>query len=365
MRRIAVNIGLLIGSVFFVLCVLEVIARFLVTVPNHIIRDPFVGRKLRPNVDVVSKGPLWEGHSHINSHGWNSPEVTERKPEGITRIVHIGDSQTEGMYVDTDQNFVSRLVQELPGTDGVNMGIGGQGTYPELLMYRHHARRYDPDITMLWFNPGNDFRDNLLVEHIVGTGGLVPNMGTPSQAWIKTVLLEHLRLPRLLYNYFYKNHVFTSVLIRLGLLSMEPEEFEEEIPLSYRTLVIDTPERAAAVAVTERLLKALKEEVDRGELIVGIIPSYIEAGPLAEKEFRSTYPSIGSTPLDVGFGARTAKRLAEEAGFAVLDLRPAFLAAYQRGEVPHIPNEGHLSLAGHELVIRETAKFLRETGRVK
>lgn len=365
MRRVTGNALALVFGIFLALCAMEAVARFIVPAPDFIMRDPYVGRRLMPHTERLSTGPGWEGRSRTNADGWNSPEIPRNKPEGTYRIAHIGDSQTEGMYVDTDRNFVTRTMAEIPGTDGLNMGVGGLGTYPELLMYRHHARAYAPDLTFLWFNPGNDFRDNLLVRHVVGSGATVPDLAPPAQAWLKTALLQHLRLPRLLYDRFHTNRLFTTLLIKAGLLAMEPEEFAEEIPLSYRTLVIDTPERAAAAAVTRHLLEAFAREVDTGELVVGVIPSYVEAGPRAVAEFRALYPAAADLQVDRDFGSRTLRQLGRELGIPVLDLTPAFRAAYARGETPHIPNEGHLSLQGHDLMVREIAAFLRKTGRVR
>lgn len=366
LRRIITNVGLLAASLAFSLVILEILARFLVHVPAHVMRDPYVGRRLTPNVDVVSKGPHWEGHSRINSLGWNAPEFSPKKPEGVYRIVHIGDSQVEGMYVNTDQTFAAQISALLPGVESINMGVGGQGTYPELLTYRYYARTYDPDVTILWFNPGNDFRDNMLATNIELSGsGSMLHIAPEKGGWIKTALLQHLHLPRLIYNHLSGNRLATQSLIRLGLLSMEPEEFQEEIPLSYRTSVIDTPERRKAGEATEKLLIAFGWETREKDVILGLIPSYLDSGPSAEAEFRTLYPAVGTQPIERDFASAFIRRMGEELEIPVIDLTQVFREAYKNGKTPHIPNEGHLSLEGHRIVAEETARLLSEWGYVR
>ena len=45
-------------------------------------------------------------------------------------------------------------------TEVLNFGMSGYGTAQELLILRHHAWQYSPDLVVLFFMTGNDIRNN-------------------------------------------------------------------------------------------------------------------------------------------------------------------------------------------------------------
>jgi hypothetical protein len=129
--------------------------------------DPLVGSGLRPGV-----AGWWtrEGRTfvRISSDGLRDREHTRDKPPGTYRIAVLGDSYAEALQVEREEAFWALLERLLPrcGFAGgrpvevINFGKSGRGTGEELLVLRHQAGGFSPDLVLLAFTSGNDVRNN-------------------------------------------------------------------------------------------------------------------------------------------------------------------------------------------------------------
>jgi hypothetical protein len=104
----------------------------------------------------------------INSNGLRGPEIPVAKPPGVFRIAILGDSFAEGFQVTYEARF-SKVMEDAiasscppPGrrVEVLNFGVSGYGQARELLMLRHYAKAYAPDLVLVLFHGGNDFRNN-------------------------------------------------------------------------------------------------------------------------------------------------------------------------------------------------------------
>ncbi len=104
----------------------------------------------------------------FNSAGMrNVQEFKEEKSADTFRIAFIGDSFTEALQVAQKDNFVSVVDRELAGCaalkgkqiQSLNFGVFGYGNAQELIMLRHRALRYAPDLVVFQFFT-NDLADN-------------------------------------------------------------------------------------------------------------------------------------------------------------------------------------------------------------
>lgn len=366
LRKAVVNLSLIGVGIFLAFIFIEVALHIIIPAQQTMhIRDPWIGKRFKPNAEFLSEGTdalkrSWVGRIKTNSLGWNSVEFSAEKSPETTRIAHIGDSITEGIHVDTDKTFASQLNGLLIDTESINLGLAGNGTYPELLTYRHYGREYDPDIVMLWFSD-NDFRDNFLVKDVIGTDNEKP-IQSDNLGWVKKLLLENLRSPRILYGIFFQNHLVVSALINMGLLSMEPQEYGEPVPLLYRTTVLATPERKESQLITTKLLTTLAREVkaDGKKLAIGYVASYVETYPNTDDELRKLFPGIGGQPIEHNVPRNTMQAITSSLGVPFFDLTDTFKRAYIGGKTPHIPGDGHLALEGHTLVAETLAAWLKE-----
>ncbi|TKB75406.1 MAG: SGNH/GDSL hydrolase family protein [Nitrospira sp.] len=135
--------------------------------PSFYQPDHDLGASLRPGAEG-----WWnrEGHAYVtvNGAGLRDRDHPTRKPPGTFRIAVLGDSFAEAAQVSMEEAFWSVLERELAGCprlsgrrpEVINFGVSGYGTAQELLLFRHRARRYDPDLVLLAFFTGNDVRNN-------------------------------------------------------------------------------------------------------------------------------------------------------------------------------------------------------------
>lgn len=124
----------------------------------------------KPNLKQIEK-PDWLGQTVINTI--NSDGLNERydysidKPQGIYRIVTLGDSFTFGAHVSTENNWVELLenrlnqksvCRDINKFEVINLGVPGYDIQYSLERYKQRGKKYNPDL-VLWFLKNDDFYD--------------------------------------------------------------------------------------------------------------------------------------------------------------------------------------------------------------
>lgn len=118
-------------------------------VPQHLGRfDPQFGWSLKPNTQGTSRRTGREVHYQINSLGLRGPETQVKKPDGIFRILLLGDSRTFGYGVPVEKYFGTLLEGYFQDVEVINLGISGYGIDQELLFYQEKGRRFEPDVVV-------------------------------------------------------------------------------------------------------------------------------------------------------------------------------------------------------------------------
>jgi hypothetical protein len=89
-----------------------------------------------------------------NSMGLRDREYTVTKPEGVRRILMLGDSTTLGWGVPLDQTVAKILEGQLNQAGSgrfevLNAGIGNYDTVQETAQYEQRDRKFHPDIVVL------------------------------------------------------------------------------------------------------------------------------------------------------------------------------------------------------------------------
>ncbi|MGE0254670.1 MAG: SGNH/GDSL hydrolase family protein [Alphaproteobacteria bacterium] len=104
----------------------------------------------------------------INRDGLRGPEIAREKPAATYRIAVLGDSFAEGFQVTFEERFSHVAEVALAGcaaapgrVEIINFGVSGYGQARELLMLRHKAAAYAPDLVLVLFHGGNDFGNNM------------------------------------------------------------------------------------------------------------------------------------------------------------------------------------------------------------
>ncbi len=140
-----------------------------VSYPNFYRPDPDRGWGLQPGAAGWwrKEGLAWV---RINRAGQRDVEHAAAKPPGSLRIAVLGDSCAEALQVPVEQTFWKLLERDpaltaCPAAAGravevLDFGVAGYGTAQELLTLRRDVWRYQPDVVLLAFYPGNDVRNN-------------------------------------------------------------------------------------------------------------------------------------------------------------------------------------------------------------
>jgi lysophospholipase L1-like esterase len=151
----------------------------------------------------------------VERHGFRGQEIAERKPEGVTRIVCMGDSGTFGSirapaeaegealtyfpipsYVDALRERIVR--QELDDVEVINAGVIGYSSHHGLRQFMVQIRHLEPDVVTLRFGM-NDVQRAWAPQHrtVEPENGLIRFLLYRFASWRTTrVLLAAYTLPR-------------------------------------------------------------------------------------------------------------------------------------------------------------------------
>jgi hypothetical protein len=112
--------------------------------------DSQLGWALRAGEVSVSHRTGLPVEYRINSKGLRDNETTYDKPEGVFRIVVIGDSNAFGVGVPIEKHFTQLLEGYFRDLEVINLGVGGFGIDQELLFLRTEGFRYRPDLVIAY-----------------------------------------------------------------------------------------------------------------------------------------------------------------------------------------------------------------------
>lgn len=134
-------------------------------VPRHVIAMPYGIRGNAPSREYVHRSADFRIEIRTNSRGIRSDEeFTYEKPEGVKRIVALGDSFGMGYEVDLEDMFLSVMERELEAAGEevqvINLSVSGHGTAEELIALREEGLKYDPDLVLVAFHH-TDYEENV------------------------------------------------------------------------------------------------------------------------------------------------------------------------------------------------------------
>ncbi len=169
-QSLAVNLGLSLAVSVSLLGGGELIARAI----EHRMSDPF-GEKLALWEKVWagdfylmhSTSAGWPPSQPINPEGLQDRTHATEKPEGVWRVVILGDSVTAGTPFKPAESFPAMLQAQLeqqgPWVEVLNVALWGWSTRQERTAFERIARRYHPDqvIVGLCLNDVEELQNNL------------------------------------------------------------------------------------------------------------------------------------------------------------------------------------------------------------
>jgi hypothetical protein len=115
--------------------------------PHRVLRETMAGRPIS---------------YQINSLGFREPEFAIAKPEGVTRIVLLGDSFVFGIGVNGDETLAAQLSREVARRhpalrdEVVNLGIPGDNIASHVRLYVDAVPRLAADVVVMYLTLPND-----------------------------------------------------------------------------------------------------------------------------------------------------------------------------------------------------------------
>lgn len=114
--------------------------------------------RYRPS-QVIEGKFLSPGRYSINSHGYRGPEFTRVKPDGVMRVVCLGESNTFGLGVSDESVWPRQLEKRLNATDPekrrwevLNLAVTNYSTHQGVRQARAELPTLDPDIVLFCYS---------------------------------------------------------------------------------------------------------------------------------------------------------------------------------------------------------------------
>ena len=340
-RLIALAIGIAAATL-----IAEVAVRFVAPQPlQHVQLDDqiyFVNRPLARF--TYAKENEFSVDVAYNAWGFRGPVPDPSPAPGVTRIMMIGDSQTEGLQVRYDETYASVLGRELerllPGRrfEVVNLAVSAYGTHQEVLTLRRYGARVQPCWVVLGFYPDNDLGDNLrlplVIEDAAGVRLAEHRFSLTHRLWLGTkVWLASVSHLYTLSVWQIKALLSRGLLTRAGVLEPAAPAVEGSRPLR----------------LTEELLRLARRDARSlgAQLAVLVIP-----------ERSQVLRPDGSPPSGADDTERHFASWFDREEVLHVEALSALRAARQRGDAPFFQRDGHLNATGHRVVGETLARRL-------
>ena len=350
LRNGLVNVGLVVGSVVVFLVIAE--GYFAVFDPQiqagSCQYDEILGWEHKPNFDGIRVTKEFETHIKINSKGLRDKNYDYEKPDGVKRIVVLGDSFAEGAQVEENERFTEVLENSLlKNSQIINTGVSGYGNDQELLFLKNEGMKYNPDMVLVAFFAGNDVRDNMenattwdptqgRPVFILNDNELtLTNVPVPRK---KEKVAFFMRFKRYMARHFH-SYAFISTKI-----SMNPNllNFFKKIGIAEKGIM---PRGEQALKrrleldpfgwnLTKAILNEINTVAETNNLktMIVIIPTREQVNKNGDSELNGALVDFG-----------------KENNISVLDLLPEFREHAKNGEQLYFKIDGHWNANGHKL----------------
>ena len=316
----------------------------------------------------------------INALGLRDHDYPYEKPEGISRILVLGDSFPEALQVRLEDGF-SKVLEKAVNVGApqpievINAGVSGYGTDNALLFFTHEGFKYSPDIVLLTFYVGNDVRNNWypLEEqdsgeprkpfYDIGPEGLTLRRYPFSrdEGWtasVKTFLGRHLRL------YAFSRDIwnrFGQRLFRAG-RNNDTNGDVAGIPLDLPLFQREPPAMwDDAWQVTRAILRELRSEVTRhgAQLFVVTVPTAFQVHPEIWEERLGANDSLRRIDWLLDHPNEYLSQVCKEEQIPILDLLPLMRnEARNTSSLLYFFRDNHWNESGHQFAAMRVAEAL-------
>lgn len=352
--------GLTLSLAVFMLLAIEVGLRVTLGTPKGVYRFLEVGPNgmFPPNQRIVMVHGIVPYVIETNALGLRGKEITQTPDPQTVRIATVGDSVTQGFYVENNGTYPFYLEEALHDkgvhAEVVNLAAGGGSISKQLSIYREVGVNLHPKIVIITF-VGNDLLEILPEKESEMTHyALRKKLSWADWAKIHTAIGEYATVLRQKMTQAYYFSDFEALLSDERYKIPGGNQFAENVKRycgPYRAFCADGLNMDAHEPQVQegfrRYFKVLDEfQKQAQQNNTRIVLVYFPA-----------YPEIYSSSTD-GLVAQTLDRYSKEHHIAFLDLTAAFRGA-PKGAVLHFaPLDYHPNPAGNQLMARAIADFL-------
>ena len=342
--------------------------------------DPLLGWRKKANTVVRYGRREYRTEVSINSKGLRDAEREIDPPEGVFRVLALGDSFIEGYTVEWPETLGQRLEAGLKAigcaSDVINAGTAGYSTDQETLFYMSEGARYRAPLVLLFFHYNDilftdrqDYFGSPKPEFEAASGALklhrypvrerpkttAPAPATPEEP-AGSAALELLR-DRLWYG-APKAH---DALARLGLWNPIPRTTARMELLAYDRRSVEPIEDAWSKV--EAVLALLKEQVHARGARLGIVyvPSKMEVQDASWRTTKQLY-RLNEDSWDRGKVQAHLSALASSLDAPVLDLTPPLRSGETWLASTYFMVDGHWNARGHQVAAQALLDWMKAGG---
>jgi len=292
-----------------------------------------------------------------NSAGFHDREHTISKPEGVYRIVVVGDSFIEALSSPIESGFswqLEKLLQHDLGdkrVEVINLAVGGSGPAQYLRRLEVKGIAYRPDLVIMSVFPDNDFWDSY-----------EPLSRTPSKVFYRLQPDGSLR-------YVPVDGSWTTMKARQALrksgflrLLRAGITLEKSMQLSeWGVYLADHPEPWPDAYRTT--LQCIKSAFDlasrRGAKFTVMLIASVTAVEERWDEAVAAYPEAKSLKWDFDYPVDIITASGRQVGFDVINLVAPFRENFLATKISQFwPHDGHWNRSGNKLAAEYMARYL-------
>lgn len=301
----------------------------------------------RPGVELKVSKPETKMTWKINSKGLRDNEIPYTKPEGLYRIMGLGDSFMFGFGVEQEDTFLHKLegmlnknadlYKEIDRFETVNMGVGSYGTISELNILQKEGLKYQPDMIILAIWVGNDVYDTLREYQAIISSANVTGTSKPGvEYYVKKFLGSHL-------------HTYSFFSIRCNQLLIKAKLR----PIDYESMAIlqkhSDEKTDAGWKLLERYVLKMADlaKENSSQFLVVMIPMRHQVNPGEWSDICSVY-DLDKEDYDLDKPQKRLMSFCEKNGIHYIDLlrgfKDSYISLYYKTD-PHLTKRGHASAA--------------------
>jgi lysophospholipase L1-like esterase len=316
--------------------------------PGFLVYDPQVGWQMARNWSGRHQHYDFDVHYTTNSQGLRGSWPVDGEPRESARFAFVGDSFTFGLGVNDDETFVQRLSKTNPAALYLNAGVAGYSTDQEYLYIKERMPRWHLDGMALVVYLANDLLDNTL------TYPLQADMAKPLfvMGSVGELRLTNVPVPRQPKPAVERGHTLATLVLGEEAARAQMASWRNQWQLAQRLGFADVfgrrgldemPQRLAyPIDLFVRLAQEIRRLCDENHVSLSLIlmpgRSYVELPDSLSAAFQDA--------LRRGIVARQT-----ELGVPVIDLATRLREEHAKSRRPLFhPNEGHLNVAGNQVV---------------